>query len=273
MINVSNGWKTAPRICPMVGQLRKGFTLVELLVVMAILAILAGLMFPSLADARRASLRSACASSLRQLAMANHTYATAYGTFVPAASDIWSSNLHRWHGARSKTKQAFETASGPLSEYLDERGLIKRCPSFRSDEAGFEAGCGGYGYNAAGVGSQAYLRGTYQGAVLGMAPEMITQPASTVMFADAAFAETKKGVTRLIEYSFVEPYLLLADNRPVEVYPAVPSMHFRHDGRANIVWVDGHVTSEQFEHSRNSLLHEQGLGWFGPTDNSLFDPY
>lgn len=270
---LSNGWKAAPRRCPRAGHFREGFTLVELLVVIAIVALLAGLLLPSLAGAHRSALRSACASNLRQLAMANHMYAAAHGTFVPAAADIWSSNLHRWHGARSKKGTAFEPASGPLSDYLDERGAIKKCPSFQSDQPDFEAGCGGYGYNATGVGSQAYLLGTYHGSSLGMTPEMIAQPASTVMFADAAYAETKKGITWLIEYSFVEPYLLLADNRPIEAYPATPTIHFRHDGLANVVWVDGHVTAERLDHSRNSVLEKHEIGWFGPSDNSLFDPY
>lgn len=257
----------------MVGHVRRGFTLIELLVVIAIVAMLAGLIFPALSRAHRSALRSACASNLRQLAMANHLYASTYGTFVPAAADMWSSNLQRWHGARSKSKEAFDVTRGPLAEFFDQNGNVKKCPSFQSASPGFEAGCGGYGYNAAGVGSQAYLMGTYQGAAIGMAPEKIANPASTVMFADAAFAETKKGVTRLMEYSFVEPYLLLADNRPVEAYPAMPSMHFRHDGLANVVWVDGHVTAESLSHSRSRVHTEQGVGWFGPADNSLFDPY
>lgn len=250
-----------------------GFTLVELLVVVAILAVLASLIAPSLAGARRAAATAACASNLRQLALANHAYAAGHGTFVAAASDIWSSNLQRWHGARSKASQTFDAARGPLAAYVDERGWIKQCPAFRNPDPGFEAGCGGYGYNAAGIGSQAYLLGTYRGAAAGMAPEQIADPAGTVMFADTAFAETKKGRTRLLEYSFAEPYLLIADNRPAEAFPAMPSLHFRHDGHANVAWADGHVSREPLAHSRSATHQRYQLGWFGPADNSRFDPY
>jgi prepilin-type N-terminal cleavage/methylation domain-containing protein/prepilin-type processing-associated H-X9-DG protein len=271
---LSNPWNPHRGACPILGQsAARGFTLVELLVVVAILAVLAGLIAPSLAGARRAAATSACASNLRQLALANHAYAAGHGTFVAAASDIWSSNLQRWHGARSKSSQAFDAARGPLADYVDERGWIKQCPAFRNPDPGFEAGCGGYGYNAAGVGSQAYLVGTYRGAASGMAPEQIADPAGTVMFADTAFAETKKGRTRLLEYSFAEPYLLIADNRPSEAYPAMPSLHFRHDGHANVAWADGHVSREPLTHSRSATHQQHQLGWFGPADNSRFDPY
>jgi prepilin-type processing-associated H-X9-DG protein/prepilin-type N-terminal cleavage/methylation domain-containing protein len=249
-----------------------GFTVIELLVVMAILGLLAGLLWPALAGARHASLRAACANNLRQLALANHLYAADHGTYVAAAEDIWSRNNLRWHGARTARSAPFDMAAAPLAPYLGEK-RIKECPAFRVREPGFEAGCGGYGYNARGVGSQAYLVGSYAGASRGMAPGQIADPARTVMFADSAYMESAKGQTRLIEYSFAEAYYHLADGRPEETYRAVPSIHFRHSGLANVAWVDGHVSAES-RAVRYSAQHDAaGIGWFGPPDNSLFDPY
>jgi prepilin-type N-terminal cleavage/methylation domain-containing protein/prepilin-type processing-associated H-X9-DG protein len=54
---------------------RSGFTLVEILVVTAILAVLAGILFPVLAQARAQARTAACASNLRQLGMAFAMYA------------------------------------------------------------------------------------------------------------------------------------------------------------------------------------------------------
>jgi prepilin-type N-terminal cleavage/methylation domain-containing protein len=52
-----------------------GFTLVELLVVTAIIGLLASLLLPGLTGARQSALKAACLSNLRQTGVAIHTYA------------------------------------------------------------------------------------------------------------------------------------------------------------------------------------------------------
>ena len=54
---------------------RTGFTLVELLVVVAIIAILIGLLLPALAGGRKATRDVQCANNMRQLCTALVTYA------------------------------------------------------------------------------------------------------------------------------------------------------------------------------------------------------
>ena len=61
----------------------RAFTLVELLVVIAVIAILAAMLLPALAAARERSHRAACISNLRQIGLAIHCYAPDFGGKIP----------------------------------------------------------------------------------------------------------------------------------------------------------------------------------------------
>ncbi len=267
---------------------RRAFTLVELLVVIGIIAVLMAILLPALAGAREAAKATVCASNLRQLVTASLNYATENdGYWPPAHFDFILQNRHRWHGTRPTDTAPFEPVGGSLDRYLtagESRG-VRRCPSFEPTGLGFEASAGGYGYNAAYLGSSdadppyspAQLAGltvAQQDELVGNVPAKVSQvahPTEKIAFTDAAIA-TGEGI---IEYSFAEPPRS-ADG--AGGYPSSPSIHFRHGGavpRANVAWADGHASSEAFEWTTPTNVYGQPnaparLGWFGPHDNSLF---
>jgi prepilin-type N-terminal cleavage/methylation domain-containing protein/prepilin-type processing-associated H-X9-DG protein len=253
-----------------------GFTLVELLVVIAIIGVLLGLLLPALSQARESGRQAACLSNLRQLYIANLGYSAEHGSFAPAAPDIWGNNLIRWYGARASADVPFDSSSGPLSSCLGDSKAIRACPSMgkwgflTTGDAAFEAGCGGYGYNYLGVGSRSYVMGyTEAAAQTGMRPEEISRPSSTVMFCDTAFAQYSAGQTYIIEYSFAEPDKFLSASGVMYGQP-VPSIHFRHRNRANIVWCDGHATAEAMTHSDGGTSQSFLIGWFGDQINNYY---
>ncbi len=64
---------------------RRGFTLVELLVVISIIALLIALLLPALAKAKQLAVRTLGASNMRQLGIALHEYADMYRGQYPLA--------------------------------------------------------------------------------------------------------------------------------------------------------------------------------------------
>lgn len=65
----------------MTDRSRRGLTLVELLVVMAVIGLLIALLLPAVQASREAALRTRCANNLRQIGLAIHHHAEAIGAF------------------------------------------------------------------------------------------------------------------------------------------------------------------------------------------------
>ncbi len=250
-----------------------GFTLIELLVVIAIISLLAAILLPVFTSAQQSGKRARCAAQLKQLIQANIAYADDNGGhYVPGASDISGDNLHRWHGVRPDTSSPFDPTKGPLWLYMGKSGGLKACANATNLLGGFEGGCGGYGYNKAYVGGTSYRNDPPDSDTVTSSTSDIAYPTRTVMFADAAIAQAKGPA----EYSFAEPPYHVSPSGTT--YVGTPSIHFRHNGIANVGWCDGHVTTEKMTFTRPPSVFYRGsdnkrcgIGYFGSDDNTLFD--
>ena len=78
--------------------MRAGFTLIEMMVVIAVIVILVGILVPVVGRARAGGLQAACLANLRQIHVALHLYADANRTSLPdpsATLESWESLLRR----------------------------------------------------------------------------------------------------------------------------------------------------------------------------------
>lgn len=99
---------------------RAGFTLIELLVVIAIVAILIGILLPSLAGARDVAHTTICAQNLRQIGTAMTVYATDY------EDQIWPADS--WAFGRDNTGAIDRSKPGAIFDYVDDAHEICGCP-------------------------------------------------------------------------------------------------------------------------------------------------
>ncbi|CAN5845038.1 hypothetical protein BH11PLA1_BH11PLA1_14190 [soil metagenome] len=116
---------------------RTGFTLIELLVVIAIIALLVGILLPSLAKARDEAKRVVCMSNMKQIGTAMHLYANDF------KEKVWESGyydpgtgLYRlWYASPKNQNYAASAANpvelGPVFKYLTFTDGVLSCPSTR----------------------------------------------------------------------------------------------------------------------------------------------
>lgn len=114
----------------------RGFTLIEVLVVISILGLLMGILLPALSRARDAAKRVSCANNLRQLGIAIHCYAGQYDGSIPygpkAPPSLTAANFYPATGTPTSLISLLDgqpVGAGLLLEnHLAEQPKVLFCP-------------------------------------------------------------------------------------------------------------------------------------------------
>ena len=112
---------------------RHAFSLVELLIVVALLALLAGILFPVFAQAREAGRATVCLSNVRQLGLAFRMYTDDWGGVLPGAG-YFGRNQGEW--VFCPVPWDIRVREGSLWPYVRARAVYT-CPSARELPLGY----------------------------------------------------------------------------------------------------------------------------------------
>jgi len=120
-----------------------GFSLIELLVVVTILAVLAGMLFPAMGLVRTKAKAMACAGNLRQVGMCTQVYVEDNAGLLPFAQD--KSGDHWYELLASYAEVSDRSTVTYSSAEFKRRNVLVGCSEYRRDPARLWRV--GYGYN------------------------------------------------------------------------------------------------------------------------------
>lgn len=214
-------------------QKKKGFTLIELLIVIAIISILAAILFPVFARARENARRTRCASNLKQLGLAMMQYSQDYDEKMLPTALYYS--LIRPDGTPGST------ALWPhiLAPYVKNLNVFE-CPSSTLKYAGSGGGWLPYGYNyrSPGDGSCTTNCGVSMGGNAGdgsAAVAAIEDPSGTIAVSDAGYY-----IVRFRGAAFSREQAVRASQCDASTFICQQARHLE---TINSLFVDGHVKS------------------------------
>jgi prepilin-type N-terminal cleavage/methylation domain-containing protein len=103
----------------------QGFTLIELMIVVAIIAIIAAIAIPSLLNARKAGNEASAISSLRTLSTVNEQYRTRFQQYAPALAPLQAAGyIDSVLGSGTKSGYIFTYVGGAVTYTCNADPLV-----------------------------------------------------------------------------------------------------------------------------------------------------
>ena len=230
---------------------RFAFTLLELLVVIAIMAMLAGLMLPTMAQVRITARSAACRSDVRQMVLALHMYTHENNGWIfpqrqdfPGEGRLWWFGFEANGGPAAEGQRNLDRTRGRLWPYYQHTDSIEVCPSFPVQsphyKPKFNRNWTTYGYP--------------QQLMNPVAPTNTTQirdTSQTLAFADSAQINVFQPPATPSNPMFEQWYYIARFEQTVA---------YLHDRQANAAMFDGHVRTIEPQFGLNEIFPEAPVG-------------
>jgi prepilin-type N-terminal cleavage/methylation domain-containing protein/prepilin-type processing-associated H-X9-DG protein len=243
---------------------RRAFTLLELLVVVAVIGLLVALLLPAVHRAREKARDAQCRSNLRQICAATLAYAADHDGRFPQAYHTefsgGSMTTYAWDFVTVGSGPSAVVKPGPIfGRFAD--GRVFQCPSYVGAAPGTSDPYTGYNYNTSYIG-----HGDLEPITQPVSIGMVINPAGTALFGDGQW---EGGANKFMRAPFND---IPGGGDGDASLRAAGTQGFRHLDRTNIAFCDGHVESFETIYTATDATDPifAGTGFIS-ADNSLYD--
>jgi prepilin-type N-terminal cleavage/methylation domain-containing protein/prepilin-type processing-associated H-X9-DG protein len=243
-------------------QRRRAFTLIELLIVIALIAVLTAILLPAINLMTETSRRVVCLGNLHQMALACGAYTSANEGQFPIAYDFDDDGVRSYSHAWD-----FTTITQPGQPQVVIAGLlwpgqsvskIQQCPSFDGSANWIADPYTGYNYNTSYIG-----HGQFETVPTPAKIGQIPNPAGTALFGDGQYIA---GANKLMRAPWPSP----GDADFVGRWAGTQG--FRHAGQTNVAFCDGHAQTlgSRFTSNQDGAANVAAGTGFLSSDNALY---
>lgn len=214
---------------------RPAFSVVELLVVLATIALLLGTLVPALSGVRRSAHGAVCISNLRQMAIAAQRYALEYQYFPPAIRyDLVDGVAVQYAWDWVTTIDDRLISPGPLWSFTDDPDRVQQCPLYHGTTNFGGDPFTGYNYNTSYLGGEGRLfNWGWEHFRAGVRYSACRRTAQVALFGDGGRSDSTNKFMRAPMNEAEDNFLLYT------IYSGAQA--FRHGHATNVAYLDLHV--------------------------------